>query len=287
MSKTSSELQGKVAVITGGSRGLGLAIARTYAQAGAAVVIASRSQASVEKAVAELQSEGAQVAGLSVDVANPAQVADLRALALDRFGQLDIWVNNAGLSAPFGPTVSVEPDRFVSVVNTNILGTYHGSMTAMQHFLGQNQGKLINLLGMGSDKPIARQNAYASSKAWIRNFTLALAEEYKETGIGIFAFNPGLVLTEMIGQVQAVAGFEEKVRPLETVTRLWANPADVPAAQALWLASAATDGKTGLEKTVLTRTAVVSGIAAEGVRRLLRRPSPTPPLEVESVPSAV
>ncbi len=212
------------------------------------MVIASRSQASVEKALAALQSEGARVVGLPVDVANPAQVAALKTLALDTFGQLDIWVNNAGISAPFGPTVSVEPDQFIAVINTNILGTYHGSMTAMHHFLGQNRGKLINLLGMGSDKPVARQNAYASSKVWIRNFTLALAEEYKETDIGVFAFNPGLVLTEMIGQVQAIEGFEEKVRPLETVTRLWANPADVPAAQAVWLASAATDGKTGLER---------------------------------------
>lgn len=286
MSNGSNLLRGKVAVITGGTRGLGLAIAQAYAQAGAAVVVASRSPASVERAVAELQAQGARATGLPVDVANPEQLQALRALALDNFGQLDIWVNNAGLAAPYGPTVSIAPERFLAVINTNILGTYHGSMTAMQHFLPQNQGKLINLLGAGSNRPVARQNAYATSKTWIRSFTLALAKEYAETRIGIFAFNPGLVLTEMIGQVQAVEGFEEKVRPLETVTRLWANPASVPAEMAVWLASSATDGRSGLEKTVLTKSALIAGIAAEGMRRLLGRPSPTPPLHVDVVPSA-
>lgn len=97
-------LQDKVAVITGGSRGLGYAIAETYARAGTKVVIASRSARSVDEAVKKLQQNGAQAAGLACDVGDLSQVEALAELAIRTFGRIDIWVNNAGISAPYGPT---------------------------------------------------------------------------------------------------------------------------------------------------------------------------------------
>jgi len=114
-------------------------------------------------------------------------------------------------------------------------------------------GHAVNLLGRGDNGSVKFQNAYTSSKIWVRNFTETLAKEYDESGIDIFGFNPGIVFTDMINQVEAVAGYEEKMQPLRIVAPLLGNDADVPAAKALWLASAESDGKNGMMSTVLTR----------------------------------
>jgi glucose 1-dehydrogenase len=279
-----SQLAGKVAVITGGTRGLGLAIAHVYAKEGAAVVVASRTQSSVDRALDGLQADGARAAGIVCDVGDVGQVHALAQHAVDSFGRLDIWVNNAGLSAPYGPTLEVSPEHFLRVIQTNILGTYYGSLVAMQHFVAQGSGKLINILGRGDKQPTPSQNAYASSKAWIRSFTLALAQEYKKTEVGVYAFNPGLVFTEFLSDPEVIAGREEEVQPLKFVMRLWANPPEVPAQKAVWLASSATDGRTGLSVTSFTPARLVGGVLKEVWRVVRRQPAPEITLNVRSVP---
>jgi glucose 1-dehydrogenase len=276
-------LKGKVAVITGSSRGLGLAIAQTYTRAGAKVVIASRTQRSIDSALEMLSSNGAQVTGMACDVADIVQVEALANHAIQTFGRIDIWVNNAGLSAPYGPTAHIPSRDFMNVVNTNIIGTYNGSVVALRKMSAQGHGKIINLLGRGDTGAVPLQNAYSSSKVWVRNFTKALAQEYKDSGIEIFGFNPGLVKTEMISQVEAVAGLENKLTPLRFVTLLWGNDPIVPAEKALWLASPATDGKTGLMVTVLTKRFMLSRIFTTGLRWLLRQPQEMMDLNVTSV----
>ena len=280
-------LKDKVAVITGGSRGLGLAIAQTYARAGAKVVIASRTPHAVDLAVDSLRASGYQATGLACDVADMAQVEALAQHAIQTFGRMDIWVNNAGLSAPYGPTVHIPRRDFITVINTNIIGTYNGSIVAMRHFLAQKSGKLINLLGRGDKGSIALQNAYSSSKVWVRNFTKTLAKEYRNRGVDIFGFNPGLVRTEMLSNVHAVAGYEEQMNPLRFVAMLWGNDADVPAEKALWLASPATDGKNGTMVTVLTKRMMLSRLIALPFRKLLNRSTELLPLNVTSVKSAI
>ena len=142
-------LDGKVAVITGGTRGLGLAIAETFIEEGAVVVVASRSQGSVDRARARLASAGGVAQGMALDVSSPAQVRALGDLAAS-LGPIDIWVNNAGLSAPYGPTLEVSPEAFHGVVNTNIMGVYNGSREAFRHFQPRRRGKLINVIGRGA-----------------------------------------------------------------------------------------------------------------------------------------
>jgi NAD(P)-dependent dehydrogenase (short-subunit alcohol dehydrogenase family) len=281
------QLESKVAVITGGTRGLGLAMAQAYAREGAAVVIASRSVHSVDQAVHLLKQQGARVEGLACDVSDPAQVQALADRAVQAFGRFDIWVNNAGLGAPYGPSAAVPADRFEAVLKTNIWGNYYGSIAAMQHFVPRGHGKLINLLGRGDSAPVPLQNAYASSKAWLKNFTLALAKEYRASGVGVYAFNPGLVLTDMLSNLEAVAGYDTKMNPLRYVTRLWANPPEVPAQKAVWIASAATDGQTGLQVRVLTPRFMIAGLLREAGRRVTGRAEPIAPLQIRLVPSAI
>jgi glucose 1-dehydrogenase len=166
---------------------------------------------------------------------------------------------------------------------TIILGVYYGSLTAVRWFTRQKSGKLINLLGRGADKPVPLQNAYASSKTWVRSFSKSLAKESESAGVGVFLFNPGLVLTDMLTQVEAIEGFEQQMSALNTVIRMWGNPPDVPAQKALWLASSATDGKTGLEVNVLTPGLLIGGALREAARRLLRRPVTIPDVKVTKV----
>jgi NAD(P)-dependent dehydrogenase (short-subunit alcohol dehydrogenase family) len=279
-------LDNRVAVITGSSRGLGLAMAQLYAVEGAAVVLTSRTSSAVEGAVAALRQSGAKVSGIVCDVGDLRQVEALRDHALQTFGQIDIWVNNAALAGPYGPTADIAPEMFERVLRANIDGTYYGSIIAMRYFLPRRSGKLINLLGRGDDgRPAPYQNSYAPTKAWTRSFTLALAKEYRNSGVGVFAFNPGLVETDMMGQIEAIQGYETRLNPLRTVMRLWGNPPEVPARKALWLASSATDGKTGLNVQVLSFPQLMSGALREGARRLTgQRPARRYDFSVTSLP---
>ncbi len=276
-------LQNKVAVITGGSRGLGFAIAEAYAREGAKVVIASRTQKAVDQAVRKLRENGAQANGLACDVGDLRQVEALAEFAIQKFGRLDIWVNNAGLSAPYGPTAHLPSESFQSVIDTNITGTYNGSVTALRQFARQKSGKLINLLGRGDKGAVPLQNAYSSSKVWVRNFTQALAKEYAGSGIDVFGFNPGLVRTDMISNIEAVSGYEKRLTPLRYVTMLWGNDADVPAEKAAWLASSATDGKNGLQVSVLTSYFKVSRLVKQAFNWLTRQPSELRDLNITTI----
>jgi glucose 1-dehydrogenase len=283
MSRQLVSLTNKVVVVTGGTRGLGLAIAQACVEAGASVVVSSRSQKAVEQAVKEIQSSGRQATGCVCDVADAGQVKAVADLALNTFGHLDVWVNNAGVSAPFGPTLSVSPQRFMQVVQTNIVGVYNGSFVALQHFVAQGHGKLINVLGLGDSGPQPLQNAYGSSKTWVRNFTLALSKEYKGSGVEVIAYNPGLVITEMLTDVEVTPGYEEKVQPLRTVVELWGNPPQTPARRVVWLASSATDGRNALMVRELNSIAMLKGLLRAGVRRLSGRAAPDFPMEVHVI----
>ncbi len=279
------KLDGKVAVVTGGTRGLGLGIARALAQAGASVVVASRSQKSVDETVELILSTGGRAAGLAVDVAHLGQMEALADFTIAQFGHFDIWVNNAGTSGPYGPTLGFTPQDFYQVVQTNVLGVYHGSRVAMQHFALQGSGKLINILGHGYNKPVPWQNAYGASKAWVRSFTSALAAETKDSGVGVFAFNPGLVLTELLTNGEVIAGSEDRLKIFPTIVRMWAKAPEIPARKVVWLASAETDGKTGLLVSMFSPWVALLGALKEGARLLLKRPAPDIDFDMKVIPS--
>lgn len=276
-------LDGKVAVITGSSRGLGLAIAQTYAREGASVVLAARTREAVEQAVSALKAQGYSATGAACDVGNYEQVKALGEQAVKTFGKIDIWVNNAGVAGVFGPTAHIPRERFERVIQTNITGTYYGSLVALEHFVPQHSGKLINLLGRGDNGSVPLQNAYGSSKYWVKSFTLAMAKEYKRMGIGVYAFNPGLVDTEMLRQVESLEGYEKQLSRLSTIIRWWGNQPQVPAERALWLASSATDGKTGLVENVLGRKRIFGGLLRDVVRQLQRKAAPDTSLSITSI----
>ena len=193
-------LSGKVVVVTGGTRGLGLAIARLFAENGASIVVASRTASASERAAREIDQQTGRTGaawGMAVDVGARDAVDALAEATIARHGHFDIWVNNAGITAPYGPSGAIHPETFEAVTRTNVLGTYYGTFAALRHLVPRGSGRIINILGRGDRAPAPFLAPYGASKAWVRAFTLATAAEYKGTGVGIHAVNPGLMRTEI------------------------------------------------------------------------------------------
>ncbi len=280
-------LNRKVVVVTGASRGLGKAIATLFAREGAKVVLAARSQKDIEQNVADLRGEGGEAVSFACDVSDPQQVEALADFAIQTYGHFDVWVNNAGVAGPYGATVDLSPEQFLSVLRTNMFGVYHGSRVAMRHFLPRKSGKLINILGAGSKKPAPNQNAYGSSKAWIRVFTLALASESRKSGVGVYALQPGLMDTDLLTEVVTFPEHEKRLRGIMPfLIRAAGRKPEVAARKALWLASSATDGKTGLDVRVGSSLGFLVSFLREGMRGLLHLPARPIEMNISVIPSA-
>ncbi len=207
-----------------------------------------------------LRASAIECSGISCDVSRREQVQLLLEHALERYGRVDVWVNNAGTPPPYGPSASVRVADFLATIDTNVVGSYYGSVTALRYFLPQHAGKLINILGRGDDgAAVPLQAGYAASKAWLRSFTRSLAREYKKSGVGVFAFNPGMMSTDFLTRLEVVEGYERRLRVMPTIIRMWSNPPEVPATRMVWLASSATDGRTGIELHQMGRLALLTG----------------------------
>jgi NAD(P)-dependent dehydrogenase (short-subunit alcohol dehydrogenase family) len=221
------------------------------------------------------------------DVSRLDQVRSLAEFTIAHFGSYEIWVNNAGLSAPYGPSVHIQPEEFQAVINTNILGVYNGSITAMQHFLPRRIGTLINITGRGDRGPQPMQNAYASSKAWMRSFTESLAREYQNSGVNIFAFNPGMMRTDMTQQVSAVQGYENRLEILDKVLRILSVSPDASAQTAVRLASSAANRRHKIFVRQMTISQMAGGMLRELGRRISGKTGEPQPVQVTVVPPAI
>lgn len=236
-------------VVTGSTRGIGLIMARAFAAAGARVVISSRSTAAIEKASREFaESPDTEILGLPCDVIELKQVERLAKRTIDRFGQIDVWVNNAAVNRYFGPTLEVPIDHWNEVIGTNLNGTYHGTIVALRHMLPRNAGKIINLIGAGArDNPgNSYLSAYVTSKAAVRRFTLTAAEDYRTTNLSILGFNPGLFPSTLTTQIQPLNDEASKRMKILDFGLTWlASSPQAIAATAVRIASSASDGQTG------------------------------------------
>jgi glucose 1-dehydrogenase len=203
------------------------------------------------------------------------------------FGKVDVWFNNAGLETAYGPTMSYSAQDFSRVVQTNIMGVYYGSQSALKIFLPQRSGKLINMVGRGYKGPVPYQNAYAASKAWVLSFTSSLAQEYADSGVSIFNFSPGLVITDMLTQFDVIEGYQQRLKNFPTVVRILGRAPDYPARKAVWAASRATDGKTGLLINSFSFKVVLAGAWKEGLRLLSRRPVEGINIRMRGVPPVI
>ncbi|HET8563227.1 MAG TPA: SDR family NAD(P)-dependent oxidoreductase, partial [Candidatus Binatia bacterium] len=190
-------LAGKVALITGGSRGIGKAIALGYAQAGARVVICARNPEELKKAAVEIRKIGAEIHEAAGDIGNPTDVARIVGAALDRYGTIHVLVNNASLLGPRVPLAEYPLASWEEVMRINLTGVFIMTQAVLKIMIPQRQGSIINVSSGVGRVGKARWGAYAVSKFGVEGFTQVLAEEVKDFGIRVNALNPGGTRTEM------------------------------------------------------------------------------------------
>lgn len=189
-------LDGKVAVVTGASSGLGVAFAQALAQAGADVVLGARRVERLSETGALIEAEGRKFASLQTDVTNPDECTALIALAMERFGRVDILVNNAGVGTAV-PATSETPDQFRNVIDVNLMGAYWMAQAFAR--AAKNGGVIVNISSILGMRPGGLpQAAYASSKAGLIGLTRDLAAQWTgRKGIRVNALAPGYFPSEM------------------------------------------------------------------------------------------
>ena len=198
----SKRLDGKVALITGGGRGIGQAIARAYAAEGAKLTLAARTDAELQETAGAIREQyGADVITVLTDVTDRAQVENAVAQTLQRYGVIDVMVNNAGNTGQIGPLWTLDPDHWANTISVHILGTYHGCRAAIPPMLEQGGGRIVNMSGVGGPN----DTSYDAAKTAIVNMTENLSIELAGTGITVNAISPGSIHTRMWEEVRDMA----------------------------------------------------------------------------------
>lgn len=268
MARRPVSLRGRVAVITGSTRGIGRAIAEAYGRAGARVVVSSSRPEAVERTVAELRAAGVECCGLACDVGERAQVEALAQHAAAAFGRIDIWVNNAAISGPFAYTVELPAGEWERVIRVNLFGCLYGSAAALPHMVAGRYGKVINVTGGGYKRAQRFLSAYSASKAGIVRLTEGLAREHAaQTFLSFNVLAPGIVPTDMTSSWDSIGEAAEALKAFPRVMKIFGTTAEETADLALHMASPATDRVSGKVFEIMPRHRAVWRLAQAAVGR--------------------
>jgi NAD(P)-dependent dehydrogenase (short-subunit alcohol dehydrogenase family) len=240
------KLKGKVAIITGGSRGIGRSIAEAFLQNGARVAIAARSIEDLEKTLIDLQSDG-DIICIPTDVSKGQSVRNMVEQTICQYGHIDILVNSAGIQAPIGPLIKVDIEEWINNVHINFIGTVLCCKYVLPFMVSKKKGKIINMSGGGATGARPNFSAYACSKTAIVRFTEILALEVKDQGIEVNCVAPGAVNTNMLKEIIDAGDLAGDKELKEAKDRLGKGgiPPKVPAELVLFLASEESNGITG------------------------------------------
>ena len=206
MSEFNSEkmLQGRTAIITGASHGLGFEIASKYVFSGASVVICAREEEALyraRKALEQIATAEQKVASRVTDVSCDEDVRELIGFTVEQLGHIDILVNNAGVYGPKGPVERIDWEEWVRAININLLGSVLMCRAVVPHMKKQEYGKIVQLSGGGATNPLPNLSAYAVGKAGIVRFIETLAMEVAEYSIDANAVAPGALNTRMLDEI--------------------------------------------------------------------------------------
>jgi NAD(P)-dependent dehydrogenase (short-subunit alcohol dehydrogenase family) len=243
MTNSLFDLSNDVAVVTGAGRGIGEGIARTLAGAGAAVVVAARRTDEIEKVAASLRDEGGRAIAVTTDVTSEAGVEALAQAAIQEFGKLDIWVNNAGGSPIQSRLTKLTRSDWDHAVELNLTAVWVCTVVAARHL--QEGGRVVNISSKAADGPMPGSGHYAAAKAGVNSLTQTFAAELGPR-IRVNGIMPGAVPTEIM--MTALKLSDDDLPALEKNLRLplrrLGTPEDIGAA-ALYLASPASSWVTG------------------------------------------
>jgi len=217
---------GKLAVITGGSRGIGLAMARTFARSGYQVVITGRDSKRLRDAANELSKEQGPVLALTCDVRDPASVRKLFDEIKQHHPAIDVLINNAGIAHSLAPADELPIETWKEVIDTNLTGTFLVTRSALP--LMRAGGSIVNNLSVAALQPFAGMSAYNASKFGALGFTQALREDLRKRGIRVLALLPGATDTDIWDQFWADAP-KEKMISAETVAEAVLHAVSTPA----------------------------------------------------------
>ena len=191
----------KTIVITGSTRGIGFGLADAFLARGCAVTLSGRSQGSVDAALAQLSAiyDAARLCGQPCDVTQPDQVDALWGAAVDKFGGVDVWINNAGVGQDYMMVWDLPYAQVRAVIDTNLLGAINGCRTAVTRMQRQGHGAIYNMEGFGSGGRVRPGlSVYAASKAAVRSLSRSLVAESKDLPVIVGTLSPGMVVTDLL-----------------------------------------------------------------------------------------
>jgi len=246
------ELEDKVAVVTGGGKGIGRAISLAFAKEGADVVIAARTETALKETAEEINKMGGHALPFVADISREDQVNELVSSTVRNLGKIDILVNNAGIAGPTAPVVDLRIEDWNGVIAVNLTGAYLCSKAVLKYMIKNKVGNIINIGSMAGTKGLWRRSPYVVSKWGILGLTKTLALEAGIYGIRVNAICPGLVegkrLDDVFSERAKVMGISPDLirkRAIDdTPLRRFVKPGEI-ARTAIFLASSNSDGITG------------------------------------------
>ena len=236
-------LKGKVALITGASRGIGQAVAEAFALSGARVVLSSRKQPALDLVAEKIREAGGEALPVAAHTGDQASIENLVARSIDVFGGIDILVNNAGTNPHFGPILSAEESHWQKTLEVNLLGYFRMVKACVPSMRSRGSGKIINIASIVGIKPQTGMGVYGVSKAGVLMLTQVLAVELAEDNIQVNAIAPGFIKTQfsrILWETPAIYEAITKIIPQQRMAE-----ADELAGIALYLASSASSFTTG------------------------------------------
>ena len=237
------DLTGKVAIVTGASRGIGFAIAEAFVSAGAKVTLVSRKQEDLEDAAETLREKGGEVLPFAAHMGNTASIKELVAASIKQFGGIDILVNNAATNPHFGPILTSEESQWDKILDVNLKGYFRMIKACVDSMCQRGGGKVINMASIAGLQYQQGMGIYSISKAGVLMLTQALAVELAGDNIQVNAIAPGFVQTKFSRVLWETPDIHQKV-----VTQIPQGRIGLPeeiTGMALYLASSASDFTTG------------------------------------------
>lgn len=191
------KFQGQVAIISGGGRGIGKAVAEQLASLGAAVVLTARSEAQIADVAASLREQGAKAIAVPGDVGAPEQIDEIIGATLKEFGRIDILINNAAVIGPIQEVAKTDLNEWAYNIQVNLVAPFYFTRKLLPIMLEQKYGRIVNVSSGAAINPIVGASAYSASKAGLDMFSRAVAYELADSGVTVNSMHPGMVDTEM------------------------------------------------------------------------------------------
>lgn len=256
------KLKDKVVVITGSTRGIGRAVAWACALEGAKVVICSRSESAVRQMLEELKQKHLSASGIAVDVSFEGDLEKLLQHAIETWGEVDVWINNAGLSGGYRALDEMSGEEIDYIVNVNLTGTLKACRIVIPYFKQHGGGILINMSGKGGrGDPSPFMTAYAATKAAVTSLTRSLAMENRDYPVSIHSVLPGMVATDFFKDVKYGSNSAASAQSMPYVLKAMGVPVDVVAHSFVEIAAQQPGKVTGKTYSLLSGRRLIRGVA--------------------------